>query len=102
MPGRISGVTDAVPVLTPNFLASMLAAMQEVVSASTGTTAMGLPRRWGWWCCSTGEVAVHVDEETAERVRAGGLVLGHLAGASSSGYRTRSVRSEVMGLRKSL
>ena len=42
-----------VPVFTPKVFASMLAAMHTVVSASIGTTPMGLPRSRGSACCST-------------------------------------------------
>ena len=41
-----------VPVLMPNGLASRLAAMQQVVSAISGTTTTGLPRSSGRSACS--------------------------------------------------
>ena len=42
-----------VPVLMPNFFAWALAAMAQVASVITGTTATGLPRSAGFSCCST-------------------------------------------------
>src|SRR5262249_32974909 len=54
MPGQSFFASPTlVPVFTPNFLASTLAAMHTVVSASMGTTPSGLPRRRGSTCCST-------------------------------------------------
>ena len=54
MPGQSRRASATlVPVLTPKVLASMLAAMQTVVSASIGTTPKGLPRNRGSACCST-------------------------------------------------
>ena len=41
-----------VPVLIPNGFASRLAAMQQVVSAISGTTTTGLPRSSGRSACS--------------------------------------------------
>src|SRR3954451_13486282 len=49
---RLASAT-LVPVFTPNFFASTLAAMHTVVSASIGTTPTGRPRSLGSTCCST-------------------------------------------------
>jgi hypothetical protein len=40
-------------VRTPKVFASTLAAMQQVVSAMTGATPTGRPRKAGSTCCST-------------------------------------------------
>src|SRR6478735_5011752 len=54
MPGHIFLASPTlVPVLTPNFLASIEAAMHTVVSAIIGTTPSGFPRSRGSTCCST-------------------------------------------------
>jgi hypothetical protein len=42
-----------VPVFTPNFFASKLAAMAQVESDTIGTTATGSPFSSGRSCCST-------------------------------------------------
>src|SRR3954466_7420432 len=55
IPGHILRASPTfVPVFTPKVLASTLAAMHTVVSASMGTTPMGRPRRLGSACCLTG------------------------------------------------
>src|SRR6188508_316389 len=54
MPGhRRRASPTLVPVFTPKGLASTLAAMHTVVSASIGTTPRGFPRSRGSTCCST-------------------------------------------------
>src|SRR6185503_4946164 len=54
MPGQSFFASPTfVPVFTPNFFASTLAAMHTVVSAIMGTTPSGFPRSAGSTCCST-------------------------------------------------